>query len=174
MNVMNLLEYLQEIVDSSSKIPMTGKIVLDRKEVEDTIEQIINFLPDEFKKAQWVYEEKERILSDALSQAESIKKENIDLIQKKIDNHNIVQEATVKAEEILSIATRDAKSMRLSARDYADEILCQLEKQIDEKGKMMVAQMSEDMQDFLNRIQDNVSHTTGTIRENVKELRNIK
>ena len=174
MNVMNLLEYLQEIVDSASKIPMTGKIVLDKKEVEDTIEQIINFLPDEFKKAQWVYEEKERILSDAMNQAESLKKENIDLIQKKIDNHNIVQEATVKAEEILALATRDAKAMRLGARDYADEILCQLEKQMEEKGKAMVAQMSEDMQEFLNHIQDNVSHTTGTIRDNVKELRNIK
>ena len=171
---MNLLEYLQEIVDSASKIPMTGKIVLDKKEVEDTIEQIVNFLPDEFKKAQWVYNEKERILTDAMSQAENIKKENIDLIRKQIDNHNIVSEATLKAEEILAGATRDAKAMRLGARDYADEILCQLEKEIDEKGKNMVTQLTGEMQNFLQHLQDDVAGTTSTIRDNVKELRNIK
>ncbi|MBC8062620.1 MAG: ATPase [Clostridiaceae bacterium] len=174
MNVMNLLEYLQEIVDSASKIPMTGKIVLDKKEVEDTIDQIINFLPDEFKKAQWVYTEKERILSDAMSQAESIKKENIDLIKRQIDNHSIIKEATIKAEEILAIATRDAKAMRLGARDYADEVLCQLENEVDENGKKMVTQITMEMENFFNHLQANVSGTTNTIRENVKELRNIK
>ena len=174
MNVMNLLEYLQEIVDSASKIPMTGKIVIDKSEVEDTLVQIINFLPDEFKKAQWVYSEKERILSDALLEAESIKKENIDLIRKQIDNHSIIKEATIKAEEIIAAATRDAKAMRLGARDYADEILCELEREIDEKGKAMVTQISGEMQGFINHLQENVTGTTTTIRGNIKELRNVK
>ena len=95
-------------------------------------------------------------------------------VKKQIDNHSIIKEATLKAEEILAVATRDAKSMRLGARDYADEILCQLEKEVDEKGKKMVTEISMEMETFFNHLQENVSGTTNTIRENVKELRNIK
>lgn len=174
MNVMNLLEYLQEIVDSASKIPMTGKIVLDKKEVQDTLEQIINYLPDEFKKAQWVYGEKERILNDAINEAETMKKENIDLIQKQIDNHNIIKEASVKAEEIIANANRDAKAIRLGARDYADEILCGLESEIDERGKEMLSKISQNMQNFIDILQQDITETSDTIRNNVKELRNSK
>ena len=50
-NIMDLLEYLQDMVVNSPKVPMSGKIMLDKKEVLDAIEDIINFLPDEMKKA---------------------------------------------------------------------------------------------------------------------------
>ena len=171
---MKLLEYLNYIVDSASKIPMTGKIIVDKKDVQDALDQIINYLPDEFKKAQYVCSEKERIINDAKNQAESMKKENFDLIQKQIENHNIIKEATLKSEEILATATRDAKAIRLGARDYADEILCELESEIEERGKEMVVQISAQMQEFVNNLQTNISETSNTIRENVKELRNTK
>ena len=58
MNVIELLEYLQEIVENSPKVPMTGKAMIDKKEIIEVIDQIINYLPDEFKKAQWVMNEK--------------------------------------------------------------------------------------------------------------------
>lgn len=50
MSVIQLLEYLQEIIETGGRIPMTGKVMVDKKEALDTIEQIINALPEEFKK----------------------------------------------------------------------------------------------------------------------------
>ena len=46
------------MVESSPKVPMTGKIIIDKKEFIEVIDQIINYLPDQFKKAQWVMNEK--------------------------------------------------------------------------------------------------------------------
>ena len=65
VNIVELLEYLQDLIENSPKVPISGKTMVDRKEVLDVIDQIINYLPDQFKKAQWVMNERERILSEA-------------------------------------------------------------------------------------------------------------
>ena len=50
VNIVELLEYLQDLIDNSPKVPISGKTMIDRKEFMDVIDQIINYLPDEFKK----------------------------------------------------------------------------------------------------------------------------
>lgn len=174
MDVMQLLEYLQEIVETASKVPITGKIVLDKKEILEVIDQIVNYLPDEFKKAQWVLTEKERILSEARKEYEVVKKETMEMLKKQVENHDITKEAKIRAQEIIAAAQRDAKSMRLGARDYADEILCQLDKELEEKGKIMISNIKKDAEEMMASISEDFTNTTTTIRENIKELRNVK
>jgi vacuolar-type H+-ATPase subunit H len=174
MEVIKLLEYLQEIFETSSKVPVTGKILVDKKEVMNIVDQILNYLPDEFKKAQWVVEEKERILGEAIEEASTMKKESMDMLKKQIENHDITKEAKVRAEEVIASAQRDAKSMRLGARDYADEILCQLEKEISERGQVMIGNVKKQLEHFVVSLSEEVSSDLDTIRENIKELRGMK
>lgn len=65
VNIIELLEYLQDLVENSPKVPMSGKVMIDKREVVDVIDQIINYMPDQFKKAEWVMNERERILNEA-------------------------------------------------------------------------------------------------------------
>lgn len=174
MEVIKLLEYLQEIFETSSKVPVTGKILVDKKEVLSIVDQIVNYLPDEFKKAQWVVEEKERILSEAIEESSTMKKESMNLLKKQIENHDITREAKARAEEIIASAQRDAKAMRLGARDYADEILCQLEKEINEKGQAMIVNIKKQLEHFVGSLSNEVTSDLDTIRENIKELRGMK
>ncbi len=101
MDVIKLLAYLEELIESGSSIPLTGKVTINKKESLEVIDKIINCLPDEFKKAQWICEEKERILTEAMEEAEHIKKENIIIFKKQIENHSITREANIKAETII-------------------------------------------------------------------------
>ncbi|MBU3160555.1 ATPase [Clostridium frigoris] len=174
MDVIKLLEYLQGIIESSSKIPVTGKAVINKREILDIIDQIINHLPDEFKKAQWVCDEKERILVDAKKQAKIFEEETVDKIRRRVEKQDLVKEALNRSEEIIASAQRDAKIMRLGAKDYADEILSQLDKEIELKGQKMLHEIKGDVQDFLILMQEEVTNTTTSIRENVKELRGMK
>ena len=43
LNIIDLLEYLQEMLDSSAKMPITGKVMVDKKEFKEVIDQVINF-----------------------------------------------------------------------------------------------------------------------------------
>jgi vacuolar-type H+-ATPase subunit H len=174
MEVIKLLEYLQEIFETASKVPVMGKILVDKKEVLNIVDQIVNYLPDEFKKAQWVVEEKERILSEAMEESSTMKKESMNMLKKQIENHDISREAKARAEEIIASAQRDAKAMRLGARDYADEILCQLEKEINEKGQTMLGNIKKQLEHFAVSLSDEVTSDLDTIRENIKELRGMK
>lgn len=174
MEVIKLLEYLQEIFETSSKVPVMGKILVDKKEVMSIVEQIMTCLPDELKKAQWIVEEKERILSEAIEEASTMRKESMDILKKQVENHDITKDAKIRAEEIIASAQRDAKAMRLGARNYADEILCQLEKEINERGQNMVLNIKKQVEQFISGLSDEVAADLDDIRQNIKELRGMK
>ncbi|WML35127.1 ATPase [Clostridium sp. OS1-26] len=174
MDVIKLLEYLHEIIETSSKVPMMGKVVVDKKETLEIIEKIIHHMPDELKKAQWVIEEKERILSEAIQEAENLKKENLNLLRKQIENHDITREANVRAEEIIASAQRNAKAVRLGARDYANAILNDLDREITAKKSQLLEVLKGDLEEFVIHLERNVNLKTNEIRQNVKELREMK
>ena len=72
VNIIELLEYLQDLVENSSKVPMSGKVMVDKREIIEVIDQIINYMPDQFKKAEWVMNERERILNEAKKEYEML------------------------------------------------------------------------------------------------------
>lgn len=174
VNVIELLEYLQDMVENASKVPVTGKVIVDKREVMEIVEQIINYLPDQFKKAQWVMNERERILGEAQKEYETIKAETMEMLKKNIENHDVVKEAKVRAQEIVQAAQRDAKQMRLGARDYADEILSQLEREVEVKRVELLDQIKDTVENFGVSLNDTLSSTGTTIKHNIKELRNMK
>lgn len=170
-NVMDLLEYLVDMIESGSKLPITGKVMVDKKEVIGTIEEIINSLPTEIKKAQWVVNEKERILAEARKENESARQETIEIMRKRIENHNVVKEAEIKAQEIIALAQRQAKTIMLGSKEYADEILSHLEKEIESKNNEFLMHMKNNMEQFAMQLTGDLNKTALDIRENIKELR---
>jgi vacuolar-type H+-ATPase subunit H len=171
MEVVKLLQYLQELIETSQNVPIMGKAMVDKKELLEVLEEIINYLPDEFKKAQWISQEKERILQEAKDEVEIYKEETYDMLRREIENHDIIKEASVKAEEIVSSARREAKNMRLNAKDYAHEILCDLDKELSEKGERMILSIKEQSENYLKQLDSEIFSLSATVRANIKELR---
>lgn len=174
VNIVELLEYLQDMVENSAKVPITGKVVLDKKEVLDVIEQIVHYLPDQFKKAQWVVNERERILEEAGKELEEARKETSELMRKNVENHDYVREAKVKAQEIIAQAQREAKSIRLGARDYADELLCDVDKQLETRKEALMNALKTSVEGFAESLDTSLDGIGTTIKENIKELRSMK
>jgi vacuolar-type H+-ATPase subunit H len=75
LEVLNLLEELEDIIENSSSIPLSGKVLINKEEVLELIKQIRIKLPDEFKRAEWIKQERQRILLEAQQEAEMIIKE---------------------------------------------------------------------------------------------------
>lgn len=174
MDVIKLLEYLQEIVDTSAKVPLSKKVMVNKSEVLEILDRVINCLPSEFKKAQWIIEEKERILTEAVQEADDIKKQNLSLLRRQIENHDITKEANIRAEEIISSAQKNARAIRIGARDYADEMLSQLDSEISRKGSEMVTSLKLELQEFLDSLEGSINLNTESIKDNIKQLRDMK
>ncbi|AKL95521.1 H+ATpase subunit H [Clostridium aceticum] len=131
MDVLKLLEELEEIIESGSSIPFAHKVLVDRDEVLEVIKEIRIHLPDEVKQAQWIKEERQRILVEAQQEADTIIEEANEHVIAMVEQDEITKIARSQAEEIIAEAQMGAKEMRLGARDYADEILSNVEGVLD-------------------------------------------
>ena len=174
VNIIELLEYLQDLVENSPKVPMSGKVMIDKKEIIEVVDQIINYLPDQFKKAEWVMNERERILDEAKKEYDSVRKETMTMMKQNVENHDIVKEAKVRAQEIITSAQRDAKAIRLGSRDYSDEILTQLDKEIEDQKIKLIKGLQDSFELVAKSIDTSLSGACDVIKDNVKELRSMK
>lgn len=174
MEVIELLEYLQELIDTSQRFFSPNKIIINKKEIMDVIDKIINIMPDEFKKAQYICDQRDKILSEAVQQAEILKKEKMALLRHEIENHDIIREAQDKADRIMNSAQKNAKDLRLGARDYADQLLEQLQKEINNNTENVINNLQVEFSKFIDSMSKEVNTNNRTLRDNIKELRNMK
>ncbi|SCL83337.1 ATPase [Sporanaerobacter sp. PP17-6a] len=123
MEVLNLIDEMEDIIENSSQIPFSGKSILDKEELLEIIKEIRLKLPDEIKQANWIKEEKKRILAEAQKEANTLMDEAKIHLEELVERDEITKAAKERAEEILSKAQSNAKDIRIGAMEYADNLL---------------------------------------------------
>lgn len=127
MDVFEMLDEMEDIIESSSRVPLTGKVMVDAEELLDCIDQIRSVLPEEIRQAKWIAQERERMLASAQQEAEeALKKTQTQIAEMAVDSE-IVKVAEEKAQEILNHAKSIELEMLEGATNYAEQILTQLE-----------------------------------------------
>ena len=127
MEIFTLLENLEEIIESGTKVPLSTKVMVDKEELNEILEEIRMKLPDELKQAKWVKEERQRIIMDAQKEADQIVKETETKIISLVDDHEITRQALAQKEEIIESADKVAREITAGTREYADALLERLE-----------------------------------------------
>ncbi|MDD4296651.1 MAG: ATPase, partial [Ruminiclostridium sp.] len=132
MEILSVLEALEDLVEKSMAVPFTGKCMVIRDEILDIIQDIRLKLPDELKQANWVIEERTRILAEAQQEADNIIKSSDSRIAAMVDEHEISRKAYEQAEVIITNAKKNAREIRLGTREYADNILNKVEEILED------------------------------------------
>ncbi len=127
MEIFTLLETLEEILERSKGVPFSNKGIVDKDEILDIIREIRLKLPDELKQAKWVKEERSRIIVEAKKEAEDIVKEAENRIISMIDEHEITRKAYEQKAKIIETANEMAREISKGTKDYADDVLGNLE-----------------------------------------------
>lgn len=127
MEILSILETLEDLVEKSMNIPLSGKCLIDKEEILEIIKEVRLKLPDDIKQAKWVKEERQRILMEAQKEANNTIKEAEGKIAALVDEHEITQKAYEQANEIIANAQKNAREIRLGTRDYADSVLNKVE-----------------------------------------------
>lgn len=174
IEITGLVEVLQEIIEDGSKVPLSKRVMVDKEEVLSVLDEIVEAIPEDLRTAQWVLGEKDRILTEARTEYERAKAEVNELMRAKLENHDIVKEAEMRGQEIIAKAQSEAKMIRHSARDYADSLLSDLESEINHKNAEMLLNFKTLFESFVQDYNQSCSSTMGTIKENIKELREMK
>ena len=132
MEIFTKLEELEELLESSAKVPFSSKVMVDMDDVREILEDIRLKLPDELKQAKWVKEERQRIMEDAEAQAEGLMKEAENKIIAMVDEHVITKQALDQKEEILQSANKLSQEISAGTREYADSVLEKVEETLKE------------------------------------------
>lgn len=131
MDILHLIDRLEEILNESRPLPFTHNVIVDEDKILDLIDQMRLAIPDEVKKAQQVYAQRDRILAQAQEEANR----RLELAREKsdqmVERDAIVQTAKARAEEIIAQAHEEIRTIRQEADNYVLETLTRLEVELD-------------------------------------------
>lgn len=131
-DVQSLLEELEEIVDRGTKIPMTGKVLVDETLIFELLDRIRSALPEELKDAKWILGERQRIIDEAQADAQKLMERGKSYVEKMAEENEVVKQAQAYAEEIVNKAQAFAREVKLGSIQYADELLQYTENKLNE------------------------------------------
>ncbi|NMA94042.1 MAG: ATP synthase F0 subunit B [Clostridiales bacterium] len=167
MKVLELLDELDEIIEVASSVPVVRKVMVDPNEITEIVKEIRLELPDEIQQAQWIKNERQRILDEAKTEYESILNEARRKAEALVESDEITVKAKARGEEILRIAQENATVMRMSILDYTDSILYNLQEKVDQMYATYFSDMYDDLQGTFEKINTNITNSRNEVKEQI-------
>ena len=146
MDILEIVETMKDTIEKAATVPLTGKIMLDKDEMLDFIQEIILVYPEAMKEAKWVKSERDKILSEAEQRAEQIQKNAEERQMQLLEEHEVTKIAYSQANEIYTNAQQDAMDTREDANNYVDGVLMDLEERLD----LLLRKVKEDREYYKN------------------------
>ena len=104
-NVESILDMMTELLESAWSIPLSGgKSAIETERFHEMIQDIRLRLPEEIAKAREIVNDRRTILDDAKKEADMVIRVAEDRAKKLVDHDEIVKQAQMRANEILSAA----------------------------------------------------------------------
>lgn len=147
MDIMEIINLMEESIEKASVVPLSGKILIDKEELLDFIQEMRLSYPDEVKEAKWVKEERQKILTEAEARADSMLKTAEAKMIQMVDESEIVRQAQEKADAMFEEATIQSTKLRTDSDQYADDVLGDVERRLE----MLLKKVSDDRNYFHNK-----------------------
>jgi vacuolar-type H+-ATPase subunit H len=167
MKVLELLDEIEEICETSSSMPLiSNKIVVDKAELIEIIKEVRQALPDEIQQAQFIKNERQRILDEAKQEYELLIKDAEKQAEIMVDQHEITERAKERSHEIMDKTEQNVKKMKMNAFEYIDKILYDFQQTMDMVDNKYLQDMFSNMQGTF----DSINHKLDANRNEIKEL----
>ncbi|MDR1042693.1 MAG: ATPase [Clostridiales Family XIII bacterium] len=160
MKVLELLDEIEEICETSSSMPLiSNKIVVDKAELTEIVKEVRQALPDEIQQAQFIKNERQRILDEAKQEYELLIKDAEKQVEVMVDQHEITEHAKERSKEIMTSTEQNVKKLKMDTFEYINNILLDFQQTMDMiDGKYFHEMFSNMRQTFENigiKLEDN-------------------
>ena len=124
MNVNELLDTIEDTLEESTSMPLSGgKRLVDVEKVRDYLDDIRANLPGELRQAQQIVNDRAQIGDTANAQAQAIVKKAEERARILVSDAEIVKAAQQRAAEITAAAQSESRTLRQTVTDYCDNML---------------------------------------------------
>lgn len=167
---------IEDYIDTCKMQPFSNtKIIVDRPQIEEFLEELRQYTPEEVKKYQRMLNNRDKILNDAKKKAQEIEDKAMAYADMLVSENQItkmaydkadeiVSEAQDKAKEILDNANADADTIRTGAMSYTNDRLSSL--------KSILTGTIEDTEARYSALMAALVEHQKIVTENLKELNN--
>ncbi|MEG0291431.1 MAG: hypothetical protein RR495_01255 [Anaerovoracaceae bacterium] len=166
MKIMELLGEIEEIIDTASGVPLTGKVMIESNEILEIVKEIRDSLPDEIHQAQWIQSEKDRILSEAKNEYEVVVADAKRHAESLVEKDEILTKTRRRAEELMQLTEANIKQLKMSTYDYVDGILYNFQEKMDKLNNLYFNDMFNNLENTFAE----VNHVLATNRDEIKDM----
>lgn len=165
MKIDELLREIEEIVNTASSVPLTGKVMVEGEEIINVLNEIERVLPDEIKSARWIQAEKDRILNEARTEYDTVINDAKRQAEALVEESEILTKVKKRAQEIMDVTDENVKKLKMSTFDYMDSVLYKFQEEMVEL-KNMYDEMFTNLESTFNKVEVMVSNN----REEIKSM----
>ncbi len=138
VDILVLLDELEQEIETAKKVPLAGKILLEKDDLLDIIDKIRTELPEEIRQARWIVRERERVINEAKAEASKIIEDAKSKTKQLALESEVVKEAKLHGEEIIAEAHKISYEIKSSAHEYADNILASIENNLQKSLEIIL------------------------------------
>ena len=131
MDIMEIIEMIEEVVDKATTVPLSGKVLIDKDELMDYIQEMRLAYPEEVKEAKWVKGERQRILSEAENKADILIKTAEEKQRQLVEESEISRQAQEYATNLVNSAQTQALEIKNDCNQYVDDLLGDAERRLE-------------------------------------------
>jgi cell division septum initiation protein DivIVA len=123
-----LVRRVIDMIATARTIPLSSSPVINRDEVLELLEEAVDRLPEELRRARWMLKERDEFIAKTRRQAEDI-----------LDEARAHAERMVQRTEVVRAAELRARRMKLEVEDFCDRRLGSFEIVLDRLQKTVAA-----------------------------------
>ena len=105
IDIINIIDRLETLVETSKSVPVSGNILIDRKKVMELVDQMRLTIPEEIRSAEDMLSQKDQILNIAQNEARRTKSMAESELRERLNQSEVVAQAETRAAETI----RDAE-----------------------------------------------------------------
>ena len=125
--IQDLVSEMIMAISEAKNIPASGKVIVDREQMLQTLAVIEDRLPEEMRAARWMVREREVFVARTNERVRDLVQRARQKADQMVSDTNIIAEATEEANILVRRAEDRAHRIRLEAEDYVEDRLERLE-----------------------------------------------
>jgi cell division septum initiation protein DivIVA len=131
VDVHEKLDELSRLVEDARSMPMSASCIVNRAELLGVLEELRELLPEEFRHAQLLLDDREAVVDEGRREAQRVITEAEIERDRLTSETEVVAAAERVAEQIHVAAIEEAQTMRAEVDDYVDSKLANFEVVLD-------------------------------------------
>ena len=152
MEIINLIDQLENLVSSSTGVPATGRILLEKEKFTNLIQALKDSIPVDIQEAQDLLKMREDLINQSLQEGRKIKSVADEEAKSRLSESEIVKEAEFVSQEILEKTKTQAQAIL----DETELQVINRKEEADLYAKSTLEKLEEELYTMINTIRHGI------------------